>query len=141
MTNIKLEVGQVWRAGNGTGSMRTIRGTYYIDDVERLVYSWINDGDSGVCEAFVDNFPMHNTLIQHADGAPHTPPKKYKELTPVEAMRLLADAGEPVECEFPKRGPWIKSSLTGVSLIIPNYPFSDADNNVYKRCRIEVTND
>ena len=81
------------------------------------------------------------TLITNADGTSVEKPKKYKELTPVEAVRLLADAGEPVECEFRKHGPWIKSSLTGVSLIIPNYPFSDDDKNVYKRCRIEVSND
>ena len=140
MTNIKLEVGQVWRAGNGTGSMRTIRGTYYIDDWERLVYSWINDGDSGVCEAFVDNFPLHNTLITNTDGTPVEKPKKYKELTPAEAMRLLADAGEGIDAEFTDiSNSWTPSKLIGTSYI--DFSFVDQDEAVWKRCRIEVTND
>ncbi len=140
MSKIKLEVGQVWI--DSQGCTRKVLVMWGELDSHQVGYFFsTTNGTNSIGSMLCRDFAEDWTLITNAEGTPVEKPKKYKELTPVEAMRLLADAGEPVECEFRKHGPWIKSSLTGVSLIIPNYPFSDADNNVYKRCRIEVAND
>ncbi len=80
------------------------------------------------------------TLITNADGTPVEKPKQYKELTPAEAMRLLADAGEGIDAEFTDiSNSWTPSKLIGTSYI--DFSFVDQDEAVWKRCRIEVTND
>ena len=143
MTNIKLEVGQVWKSRKDNGSTYEVLKTFHcIDGFEWLCYFYKNgnNNDTSCNCRLISTFTRNRTLITNTDGTPYTPPKKYKELTPAEAMRLLADAGECIDAEFTDiSNSWTPSKLIGTSYI--DFSFVDQDEAVWKRCRIEVTND
>ena len=141
MTDIKLEVGQVWKSSEYEASIKDVYescNSKVIAYRRTVLNTSILDSMYHPEETFRK---YYNTLITNADGTPHTPPKKYKELTPVEAMRLLADCNQDdaIECELSDSGDWLASQLMGSSH--GRFPFMDTDNNVWKYCRIEVTND
>ena len=139
MTNIKLEVGQVWI--DSQGCTRKVLVMWGELDSHQVGYFFsATNGTSCIGSMLCRDLAEDYTLITNPDGTPHTPPKKYKELTPAEAMRLLADAGEGIDAEFTDiSNSWTPSKLIGTSYI--DFSFVDQDEAVWKRCRIEVTND
>ena len=140
MTNIKLEVGQVWI--DSQGCTRKVLVMWGELDSHQVGYFFsTTNGTNCIGSMLCRDFAEDWTLITNAEGTPVEKPKKYKELTPVEAMRLLADCNpdDAIECELSDSGDWLASQLMGSSH--GRFPFMDTDNNVWKRCRIEVSND
>ncbi len=139
----ELEVGQVWKRGGSTITREVIK-LWCGDKGEHIVgyFKVENHYPSCLRSSLITDFVHdNNTLMTNADGTPVKKPKKYKELTPVEAMRLLADAGEPVECEVrDKPVSWRSTSLCGVAFD-DNYPFITDSGESWECCRIEVSND
>ena len=137
----ELEVGQVWESNV---SSCKILDLFTLNGCACVAFSlWVAGRFNDVGHAKVDElFATKLTLIRRADGTPVEKPKKYKELTPVEAMRLLADAGQPIECQasdFDER--WSDIILTGSDLDDDaSWPFTSVCGS-FKQCRIEVTND
>ncbi len=136
----ELEVGQVWEESRGVYTILDL--VIYKGEVRVIFKRTINMEFASAGSCGEGEFRRDTKLIQNADGTPVKKPKKYKELTPVEAMRLLADAGQPIECQasdFDER--WSDIILTGSDLDDDaSWPFTSVCGS-FKQCRIEVTND
>ena len=141
----ELEVGQVWKRGGSTITREVIK-LWCGDKGEHIVGYFKEENHYPSClrsSLITDFVHDNNTLMTNADGTPVKKPKKYKELTPVEAMRLLADAGEPGECEVMDAGDkeWQKHKLKGVIFGSTTPSFISLAHSSWDFCRIEVIND
>ena len=139
MSEVKLEVGQILKCYDINPSTIEILKVFPARNM--VIFYWFDSiGRWGCRKESFDWINNYYELFKNADRTPAEKPKKYKELTPVEAMRLLAEAGESIECEVSNdRKWWDEVQLFGAEFI-SEHKFHTS-NDVYKYCRIEVNND
>ena len=81
MTNIKLEVGQVWKSRKDNGSTYEVLKTFHcIDGFEWLCYFYKNEknNDTSCNCRQISTFTRNRTLITNPDGTPHVKPNDYQ---------------------------------------------------------------
>ena len=140
MTNIKLEVGQVWI--DSQGCTRKVLVMWGELDSHQVGYFFsATNGTSCIGSMLCRDLAEDYTLITNADGTPHTPPKKYKELTPMDAMIELVRRNGVFECQVSHGNNWIDATLTGIDLDREVVSHFFSEEGAYENCRIEVTND
>lgn len=80
MSNVKLEVGQVWRSISGSSKEWTILDIFNVKGNPYIAHKFMNAGvveNVAFCEeySFIDGV----TLITTADGTPYVAPNDYRE--------------------------------------------------------------
>ena len=78
MTNIKLEVGQVWKSSMGTTHHVLLLYRDKNTNTERVAYYHNSKDHNGVSNDYIASFAKNKTLITNPDGTPHVKPNDYQ---------------------------------------------------------------
>jgi hypothetical protein len=134
---IKIEVGQVWKSTEDEYANQP-------DYEAEVLKVW--DGNvayyhkalDAVNQTSIEEFTSVAKLIKNADGTPI-----WREIDKWEAMRLLGEAREPIECQVSDNDieEWTHTELVGVNMLHHLDEWFIGSDKSYEQCRVEVKND